>query len=62
MGSSVGFICATAGSPASLGPLIACYIYTATKSYRIAFELSTMLNVAALLLLFFLEKPHRSDV
>ena len=59
VGAIVGFIFATAGSPAALGPLIAGYIYTATQSYRIAFELSALLNVAALLLLFFLKRPHR---
>jgi MFS family permease len=59
VGAIVGFIFATAGSPAALGPLIAGYIYTATKSYRVAFELSAMLNVAALALLFFLKRPRR---
>ncbi len=59
VGAIVGFIFATAGSPAALGPLIAGYIYTATKSYRAAFELSAMLNVAALALLFFLKRPRR---
>jgi MFS family permease len=62
VGAIVGFIFAVAGSPAALGPLIAGYIYTATKSYRIAFELSAMLNVAALMLLWFLRKPRRNKV
>jgi OFA family oxalate/formate antiporter-like MFS transporter len=59
IGAIVGFIFATAGSPAAFGPLIAGYIYDATKSYSVAFELSAALNVAAFLLLFFLKKPHR---
>lgn len=58
VGSIVGFIFALAGSPAAFGPLIAGYIYTATGSYSAAFILSAVLNIAALLLLFFLRKPH----
>jgi MFS family permease len=62
VGAIVGFIFATAGSPAALGPLIAGYIYTATKSYRIAFELSATLNIAALVLLLFLKPPRRAPL
>ena len=47
-----------AGSPAAFGPLIAGYLYDATKSYAVAFELSAALNFAALLLLFFLKRPR----
>jgi MFS transporter, OFA family, oxalate/formate antiporter len=57
VGSIVGFIFAVAGSPAAVGPLLAGYIYNATHSYVVSFELSAALNLAALLLLFFLEKP-----
>ena len=59
VGAIVGFIFATAGSPAAFGPLIAGYIYTVTKSYRAAFELSAVLNLVAVLLLAFLRKPQR---
>jgi len=62
VGAIVGFIFAVAGSPAAFGPLIAGYLYDATKSYGAAFELSAALNLAALLLLFFLKKPrHQLD-
>ena len=60
VGAIVGFIFAMAGSPAAFGPLIAGYIYDATHSYHAAFELSAVLNVAALLLIFLLKKPQRS--
>lgn len=60
VGAIVGFIFALAGSPAAFGPLIAGYIYNATNSYHAAFELSAELNLAALLLIFFLKKPQRS--
>jgi MFS family permease len=59
VGSIVGFIFALAGAPAAFGPLIAGYIYDATRSYAIAFELSAALNVAALILVFVLKKPER---
>jgi OFA family oxalate/formate antiporter-like MFS transporter len=59
IGAIVGFIFALAGSPAAFGPLIAGYIYDATKSYHAAFVLSAILNLAALLLLLALKKPHR---
>jgi OFA family oxalate/formate antiporter-like MFS transporter len=59
VGAIVGFIFAVAGSPAAFGPLIAGYIYDATKSYSAAFELSAALNAAALLLLLFLKRPRR---
>jgi OFA family oxalate/formate antiporter-like MFS transporter len=59
VGAIVGFIFAVAGSPAAFGPLIAGYIYNATHSYVVAFELSAALNVAALLLLFWLKRPRR---
>jgi MFS family permease len=60
VGSIVGFIFAVAGSPAAFGPVIAGYLYDATKSYRVAFELSAALNLGALILLFFLRRPrHR---
>jgi OFA family oxalate/formate antiporter-like MFS transporter len=58
VGAIVGFIFAVAGSPAAFGPLIAGYLYDVTKSYTIAFELSAALNIAALLLLFFLQRPQ----
>jgi MFS family permease len=60
VGAIVGFIFAVAGSPAAFGPLIAGCLYNATKSYSAAFELSATLNLAALLLLFFLKKPERA--
>ena len=59
VGSIVGFIFALAGAPAAFGPLIAGYIYDATKSYAIAFELSAAVNVAALMLVFLLKRPER---
>lgn len=59
VGAIVGFIFALAGSPAAFGPLIAGYIYTATKSYTAAFYLSAALNLLALSLLLFLKKPKR---
>lgn len=58
VGSIVGFIFALAGSPAAFGPLIAGYVYNVTGSYSVAFNLSAVLNVAALALLFFLKKPQ----
>jgi len=59
VGAIIGFMFAFAGSPAAFGPLIAGYIYDFTGSYRIAFELGAFLNLAALGLVFFLQKPHR---
>jgi MFS transporter, OFA family, oxalate/formate antiporter len=59
IGAIVGFIFALAGSPAAFGPLIAGYMYDATKSYHAAFVLSAILNLAALLLLLALKKPRR---
>lgn len=59
VGAIVGFIFALAGSPAAFGPLIGGYIYNATHSYGTAFELSAALNLAALLLLFFLKRPEK---
>ncbi len=61
IGAIVGFIFALAGSPAAFGPLIAGYMYDATKSYNTAFVLSAALNLAALLLLFALKKPQRTN-
>lgn len=61
VGAIVGFIFAAAGSPAAFGPLIAGYLYDATKSYAVAFELSAALNLTALLMLAFLHKPHHRD-
>jgi MFS family permease len=58
VGAIVGFIFAVAGSPAAFGPLIAGYIYNLTGSYSVAFNLSAILNLTALALLFFLKKPH----
>jgi len=58
VGAIVGFIFALAGSPAAFGPLIGGYIFNATHSYGTAFELSAALNLAALLLLFFLKRPE----
>jgi MFS family permease len=60
IGAIVGFIFALAGSPAAFGPLIAGYMYDATKSYHGAFVLSAALNLAALALLFALKKPSRA--
>jgi MFS family permease len=59
VGAIVGFIFALAGSPAAFGPLIAGYMYNATHSYGTAFELSAALNLASLLLLFFLKRPEK---
>lgn len=59
VGAIVGFIFALAGSPAAFGPLIAGYVYNGTGSYSAAFILSAVLNLAALLLLFFLQKPQQ---
>ncbi len=59
VGAIVGFIFAVAGSPAAFGPLIAGYLYDLTGSYRTAFELSAILNLIALTLVFFLRKPSR---
>ena len=59
-GAIVGFIFAIAGSSAAFGPLIAGYMYDATKSYNAAFLLSAMLNLAALLLVLMLRKPQRA--
>jgi len=58
-GAIVGFIFAIAGSSAAFGPLIAGYMYDATRSYNAAFILSAMLNLAALLLVLMLKKPQR---
>jgi MFS family permease len=60
VGAIVGFVFAVAGSPAAFGPLIAGYIYNATNSYMVAFELSAALNLAALMLLFWLKRPTRA--
>jgi MFS family permease len=60
IGAIVGFIFALAGSPAAFGPLIAGYMYDATKGYTGAFVLSASLNLAALALLFGLKKPSRA--
>ena len=60
IGAIVGFIFALAGSPAAVGPLIAGYMYDATKSYTAAFVLSATLNLSALLLVFVLKKPRRA--
>ena len=61
IGAIVGFIFALAGSPAAFGPLIAGYIYDATKSYHAAFVLSAALNLIALAMVFMLKKPHRIE-
>lgn len=60
IGAIVGFIFALAGSPAAFGPLIAGYMFDATKSYDAAFVLSAILNLAALLLVLALKKPRRT--
>jgi MFS family permease len=62
IGSIVGFIFAIAGSAAAFGPLIAGYLYDATRSYQLAFLLSATLNFAALVLVFVLKKPERAAV
>lgn len=59
IGAIVGFIFALAGSPAAFGPLIAGYMYDATKNYHAAFILSAVFNLAGLLLVFALKKPQR---
>jgi MFS transporter, OFA family, oxalate/formate antiporter len=58
VGAIVGFILAIAGAPAAFGPLIAGYLFDFTPSYRLAFELSAILNLLALSLIFFLRKPQ----
>jgi len=60
IGAIVGFIFALAGSPAAFGPLIAGYMYDATKGYNGAFVLSASLNLVALAILFALKKPSRA--
>jgi len=60
IGAIVGFMFALAGSPAAFGPLIAGYMYDATKSYDGAFVLSAILNLAALLLVLALKKPRHA--
>ncbi len=62
IGAIVGFMFALAGSPAAFGPLIAGYMYDATKSYNSAFVLSAILNLAALAMLFALKKPRRAEL
>jgi MFS family permease len=57
VGAIVGFIFAVAGAPAAFGPLIAGYIYDLSGSYRIAFELSAILNLCALGLVLLLKRP-----
>lgn len=59
IGAIVGLIFAIAGSPSAFGPLVAGYIYTATKSYRIAFELGALVNLGALSMVAFLRRPER---
>jgi MFS transporter, OFA family, oxalate/formate antiporter len=58
VGAIVGFIFAVAGAPAAFGPLIAGYLFDFTGSYRLAFELSAILNLLALSLIFSLRKPQ----
>lgn len=58
VGAIVGFIFAVAGAPAAFGPLIAGYVFDFTGSYRLAFDLSAVLNLLALALIFFLRKPR----
>ena len=60
IGAIVGFIFAIAGSPSAFGPLVAGSIYTATKSYRLAFELGTVVNLSALGMVAFLRRPERT--
>jgi MFS family permease len=59
VGAIVGFVFAIAASPAAFGPLIGGYLYNATNSYTIAFELGAALNFGALVMIFFLTKPQR---
>ena len=61
VGAIVGFIFALAGSPAAFGPLIAGYMYDTTHSYNTSFELSAVLNLAALLFLLLLKKPEKRE-
>ena len=56
VGAIVGFIFAIAAAPSALGPLMAGYLYDWTGSYRLAFELSAMLNLLALSLIFVLRR------
>ena len=60
IGAIVGFIFAIAGSPSAFGPLVAGAIYTATKSYRLAFELGAVVNLGALSMVAFLRRPERT--
>jgi MFS family permease len=58
VGAIVGFIFSLAGSTAAFGPVIAGYLHSTTGHYGTAFLLSAALNIAGLLLLVLLKKPH----
>jgi MFS family permease len=58
-GAIVGTIFASAGSLAALGPYLAAALYDATNSYRLAFVLSGLANLASLLLVARLRPPTR---
>ena len=58
VGAIVGFIFSLAGSTAAFGPVIAGYLHSTTGHYDTAFLLSAALNIAGLLLLVLLKKPH----
>jgi MFS family permease len=58
-GAIVGLIFALSGSLAAVGPFVAGAMFDATGSYRTAFLLSALCNVAALALVGVLRPPHR---
>ena len=59
IGAIVGFIFSIAASAAALGPLLAGYLYTLTRSYWWPFELGVVLNLIAASLLLGLNNPIR---
>jgi MFS family permease len=58
-GAIVGLLFAGAGSLAAVGPFMAAWIYDSTGSYRIAFLLSAVVNLAGLVLVFVLRADGR---
>lgn len=61
-GAIVGMIFAAAGAPAATGPFVAGFLFDATGSYRVAFVLGAIVNLASLGLLTQLRPPARSPV
>jgi len=59
-GAIVGLIFALSGSLAAVGPFVAGAMFDATGSYRTAFLLSALCNLAALALVGVLRPPHSS--